>query len=216
MSDNNQPDKQIEKEKENKDCEVSEESEESEENESEEEVVEREVIDFNRPLRTKEDYFLRPRKPGLKPSRKIYGEDSRYSDTMSTELSDSDANSKFELGNEIETFNFKKLEKVKPYKGRKRTYEESEWEDSYTDSLEEGDSEYKLKNVISDVDGDNENTITQKEKDWLEEWNKYYIWDEEKKEHNSKGKRVKNDFLSFSQEQIQRAEARKRNIFLLC
>jgi hypothetical protein len=63
--------------------------------------------------------------------------------------------------------------------------------------------------VIPDVDGDNENKITQKEKDWLDEWNNYYKWDEEKKEFNSNGKRVKNDFVGFSQEQIQRAEARK-------
>jgi hypothetical protein len=64
--------------------------------------------------------------------------------------------------------------------------------------------------VIPDVDGNNENTITQKEKNWQDEWNKYYIWDEEKKEYNSRGKRVKNDFVGFSQEQIQRAEARKK------
>jgi hypothetical protein len=81
MSDNNQPDKQIEKEKENKDGEDNEESEETEENEenvendSEEEVVEREVIDFNKPSRTKEDYFFRIRKPKLEPTRKIYGEE---------------------------------------------------------------------------------------------------------------------------------------------
>jgi hypothetical protein len=39
--------------------------------------------------------------------------------------------------------------------------------------------------VIPDVDGDNENTITKKEKDWLDEWNNHYKWDEEKKEFNS-------------------------------
>jgi hypothetical protein len=128
---------------------------------------------------------------------------------VSTELSDSDTNSEFELGDEIETFNFKKLIKVKPYKGRKGIFEESEGED-YTDSIEEGDSEYNLENVISDVDGDNENSITQKEKCWFDEWNNYYTWDEDKKEYNSKGKRVKKDFVGYSQEQIQRAEGRKK------
>jgi hypothetical protein len=54
--------------------------------------------------------------------------------------------------------------------------------------------------VISDVDGDNENSITQKEKDSLDEWNKYYVQDENKKEYNSKGKRVKNDFVGYNQE----------------
>jgi hypothetical protein len=103
---------------------------------------------------------------------------------VSTELSDSHANFEFELSNEIETFNFKKLIKVKPYQGRKRIYEESEGED-YTDSVEEGDYEYDLKNVIPDVDSNDENKITQKEKNWLDEWNKYYVWDEEKKEYNS-------------------------------
>jgi hypothetical protein len=95
------------------------------------------------------------------------------------------------LGDEIQTFNYKKLVKVKPYKGRKRIDEEGDEEHSYTDSLEEGDSEYNLKNVISDVDGDNENSITQKEKNWIDEWNNFYKWDDDKKEYNSKGKIVK-------------------------
>jgi hypothetical protein len=64
--------------------------------------------------------------------------------------------------------------------------------------------------MIPDVYGDNENTIIQKEKDWLDEWNNYYIWDEGKKKYNSKGKRVKNYFVDYSQEQIQRAETRKK------
>jgi hypothetical protein len=137
MSDNNQPDKQIEKEKENKDCEdieESEEGEEIEENESEEEVIEREVIDFTKPKRKIEDYFLRPRHiPGLEPTRKIYSEDWRYPDNVSDELSDPDVNSDFKLCDEIQTFNYKKLIKVKPYQGIKRIYEESEGEDGYTD-----------------------------------------------------------------------------------
>jgi hypothetical protein len=66
-----------------------------------------------------------------------------------------------------------------------------------------------LEYAIPYINGDNENTITQKEKDWYDGWNKYYIWDEDKKECNSKGKRVKNDFVGYSQEQIERAEARK-------
>jgi hypothetical protein len=217
MSDNNQPDKQIEKEKENKDGEVSkeseetEENEENEENENEEEEVEREVIDFTKPSRTKE-YFLRPRNEKLKPSRKLYGDEWGYPDSLFTEPStqpyDPVDQSDFELGNVIETFDFKKLIKVKPYKGRKRIYEESEGED-YTDLVEDGDSEYNLENVILDVDGDNENTIIQKEKDWLDEWHNNYIWDEDKKEFNSNGKRLKNDFVDFCQEQIQKAEPRK-------
>jgi hypothetical protein len=35
------------------------------------------------------------------------------------------------LGDKIESFNYKKLEKVKPYQGRKRIVEESDEEDSY-------------------------------------------------------------------------------------
>jgi hypothetical protein len=116
------------------------------------------------------------------------------------ELSDSDTNSKFDLVDEIQTFDYGKLTKVKPYQGRKRMFEESEGEDSYSDSLEEGDSEYNLEYVFCDVDGNNENTIDQKEIDWYDGWNKHYIWDEDKKEYNSKGKRVKNGFVGYSQE----------------
>jgi hypothetical protein len=125
-------------------------------------------------------------------------------------LSDSDGNSEFESGDKIQTFNYRKLIKVKPYQGRKRIFEESEGEDSYTYLLKEGDSEYNLEYAISDVDGDNENSITQKEKDWHDEWNNYYTWDEDKKEYNSKGKRVKKEFVGYNQDQIQRAEARKK------
>jgi hypothetical protein len=46
--------------------------------------------------------------------------------------------------------------------------------EDYADSIEEGDSEYDLENVIPDVDGDNENTINQKEKDWLDECHNNY------------------------------------------
>jgi uncharacterized membrane protein YdbT with pleckstrin-like domain len=67
MSDNNEPDKQIENEKENKDGEVSEKSEEIEETEEteeneENEENENEEEDFTNPSRKKEDYYLRPRK----------------------------------------------------------------------------------------------------------------------------------------------------------
>jgi hypothetical protein len=211
MSDNNEPNKQIEKEKENKDGEESEESEETEENEeneNEDEVVEREVIDFTKLSRTIEDYYLPPRKAKPKFTRKLYGDEWQYPDNESDESGDSDINPLFNLGDKIKTFKFEKLKKVKPYKGRKRIYEESEVED-YADSVEEGDSEYDLENVILDVDCDNENTINQKEKDWLDECNNNYKWDEDKKEFNSNGKRVKNDFVGFSQEQILRVEARK-------
>jgi hypothetical protein len=64
--------------------------------------------------------------------------------------------------------------------------------------------------VFPDVDCDNENTITQKEKDWYDGWNKYYIWDEDKKEYNSGRARVPKKFVSYNQVQIQRAEARKK------
>jgi hypothetical protein len=148
--------------------------------------------------------------PGLEPTRKIYGDEWRVPVNVSDELTDSDFNSEFELRGEIQTFNYKKLTKVKPYKGRKRIFEESEGEDSHTDSIEEGDSEYNLDYAISDVDGDNENSITQKEKDLHDEWNNYYTWDENKKEYNSKGKKVKKDFAGYNQDQIQRAETRKK------
>jgi hypothetical protein len=125
------------------------------------------VIDFTKPSRTIEDYYLRPCEAKPERTRKLYGDEWRYPDSLFTEPStepyDPADHSDFELGNEIETFDFKKLIKVKPYKGRKRIYEESEGED-YTDSVEEGDSEYELQNVIPDVDGDNENTITQKKR----------------------------------------------------
>jgi hypothetical protein len=45
------------------------------------------------------------------------------------------------LGDEIETHKYVKLVKAKPYQGRKGIVEESDEEDSYIDSLEEGDSE---------------------------------------------------------------------------
>jgi hypothetical protein len=45
------------------------------------------------------------------------------------------------LGDNIQTFNYAKLVKVKPYQEKKRIVEESEEEDSHTDSLEEGDFE---------------------------------------------------------------------------
>jgi hypothetical protein len=65
MSDNNQPDKQIEKEKGNKDGEESEESEAnegSEENENEEEEEEEEEI-FNIPIQRDLSDYSHPRKP---------------------------------------------------------------------------------------------------------------------------------------------------------
>jgi hypothetical protein len=85
---------------------------------------------------------------------------------------DSDADPELKFGDNIQTFNYAKLIKVKPYQGRQRIVEESDEEDSYTDSLEEGDSEHDLDYVFADVDGDNENTVVQKEIDWLEGWNK--------------------------------------------
>jgi hypothetical protein len=96
------------------------------------------------------------------------------------------------LGDDIQTFNYTKLVKVKHYEGRKRIVEESEEEDSYPDSLEEGDSECDLEYMFADVDGNNENAIVQKEKDYYDGWNKYYRWNEDKKEqeHNSGGIRV--------------------------
>jgi hypothetical protein len=52
--------------------------------------------------------------------------------------------------------------------------------------------------------------LSQKEVDWLNEWHNYYKWDENKKEYNSNGKRVKQDYVGFSQQQIQSAEVRKK------
>jgi hypothetical protein len=112
MSDNNQPDKQIEKEKENKDGEVSEESEESEEsekseeNEGSQESEEEEVEKVNIPIkRKKEDYSFRSHNTRLEPTRKLYGDEWQFPVNVSDELSDSDCNSQFELGDEIQTFN---------------------------------------------------------------------------------------------------------------
>jgi hypothetical protein len=119
------------------------------------------------------------------------------------------------LGDEIETLKFMKLVNVKPYQGRKRIVEESDEEDSYTDSLKKGDSERDIEYVFPDVDGDNENTIIQKEIDWYDRWNKYYIWDEDKKEYNSNGRRVKKEFAGYNFYQIQRAEVRKKREYNL-
>jgi hypothetical protein len=97
MDDNNEPNKQIEKEKENKDGEVSEEIEEeneeieeSEENESEEneenENEEEEVENVNIPIkRIRDDYFLRPLKVNPKPTRKLFGDEWRYPDSLFTD-----------------------------------------------------------------------------------------------------------------------------------
>jgi hypothetical protein len=116
------------------------------------------------------------------------------------------------LGDEIQTHKYARLVKVKPYQGRKRIVEESDEEDSYTDSLEEGDSERDLEYMFPDVDDDNENIITQKEIDWYEKWNKYYTWDEDedKKEYNSGGVRVPKEFAGYNSDQMQGVEARKK------
>jgi hypothetical protein len=42
--------------------------------------------------------------------------------------------------------------------------------------------------VFPDIDGNNENTITQKEIDWYDGWSKYYTWDEDKKESRKKSR----------------------------
>jgi hypothetical protein len=102
-----------------------------------------------------EDYLLRPRDTIRESNKKLYGEDWGYPDLDKDNdgSGDSDINTEFNLGDKIKTFNFKKLEKVNPYQGRKRIYEESEMED-YAESVEEGESEYDLENVIPAVEGD--------------------------------------------------------------
>jgi hypothetical protein len=96
----------------------------------------------------------------------------------------------FELEDEIQTFNYIPLVKVKSFDGMLRTVEDDDAEDSYTDSLEEGDYERDLEYEYSDVEGENENTIVQKEINWRNEWDKIYKWDDNKKEFNSGRKRI--------------------------
>jgi hypothetical protein len=62
----------------------------------------------------------------------------------------------------IEILNYTPLKIVIHYAEIPRIFEDDEAEDSYTDSLEEGDSEGDLEYMHSDVEGENENTITQK------------------------------------------------------
>jgi hypothetical protein len=64
--------------------------------------------------------------------------------------------------------------------------------------------------VFPDVDSDNENTINQKEIDCFEGLNKHYRWDEDKKEFNLGWRRVSKDLVGYNEDQIQRAEARKK------
>jgi hypothetical protein len=76
---------------------------------------------------------------------------------------DSDVHPTFELEHEIETLNYVPLVTSIPLDGITRIFEDAE--DSYTDLLEEGDSENDLEYMHSDVDGENENKIAQSEID---------------------------------------------------
>jgi hypothetical protein len=96
----------------------------------------------------------------------------------------------FELGDEIQTFNYAPLVKVKSLNGISRIVEVEDADDSYTDSLEEGDSENYLGYIHNDGEGENENAISQNKIDLCDEWNRNYKWDEKKKEFNLGWKRV--------------------------
>jgi hypothetical protein len=170
MRDNNQADKQIEKEKEEKDCEESEKSEEEEEEDEEEEEEEEEEDqvqedeeDKNNILiyqlsEIKEDYFLHSLKTEH-IGRKIKGREWLLPKNDNDDSDVSDADTKFKLGYKIKTFNYLPLIKVKAFKETTRIVEVEDGEDSYTDLLDEGDSECDLEYVNSNEEGENENTI---------------------------------------------------------
>jgi hypothetical protein len=76
------------------------------------------------------------------------------------------------------------------------------------DSLDSGDSEYDLDYKYNEEESDNDNIITQNEIDWYKGWNKYYKWDENKKEYTTNIK-MPQEFVSYSIEKIKKVEKRK-------
>jgi hypothetical protein len=128
-------------------------------------------------VRNREDYFLRPPKP-KHFGRKIKGEEWFFSEN---DNDNRDTNPTFEFWNKIQTFNYKKLVKVIAFEGTTRIVEGEDSEDSYTDSLEEGDSKRYLECAYSDEDGENENRIVENEIDWYKKRDKFYKLDENKK-----------------------------------
>jgi hypothetical protein len=77
------------------------------------------------------------------------------------------------------------------------------------DSLESGDSEYDLNYEYKDEESDNDNNITKNEEDWLKEWNKYWKWDENKKEYIKRNGRIPDAFVHHTIQQINKRKKRK-------
>jgi hypothetical protein len=90
------------------------------------------------------------------------------------------------VGDRIDIQDYMKLD-VESVNGEKRLFEESGVDDEYVDSLESGEYEY----------------------DWLTEWNKYWKWDENKKEYIGSKGRISDAFVHHTIQQINEAKKRK-------
>jgi hypothetical protein len=95
---------------------------------------------------------------------------------------------------------------VKPVHGIPRIFEDSDDDDAIVDSLESGDSEYNLHYEYSDEESANDNEITNNEKNWYKEWDKYYKLDENKKVYIKNKGRVPGEFVHYTIEQFKKAE----------